>query len=279
MLLDGDKLRASVEQMLRHSNRCIIFSAFFSTPAAQWLVENRDNDKKSSLMIRGAPSDFLSNASSLSAVQVAIYHGISVRFSSALHAKIYAFDTDIFASSANLTGRGIALFENHNVEFGLKSKVEQEDLLLLNNLWDQGIPIDEQKIISFKEYLEKFSSAGTESKVPAYWPECLITENRDLYVSDFPVLITPTDKRWSNPLSLKTTKAYRWLYTSVSEKGWKSFGELSHDLHNAVYDDPAPYRQDVKTLLSNLLELVARFDDELVVERPRHRQIVRLADP
>ena len=56
-----------------------------------------------------------------------------------------------------------------------------------------------------------------------------------------------------------------WLTSGFSELCGESqdeFWELSSALHSALRDDPGPFRKTVKELLSNLLELVERLDDE-----------------
>lgn len=276
MLIDGKQLRLNIEKNLGSSKRCILYSAFYSEIAADWLVKHRALNAATKLMIRGLPSDFLDGASSLDALKKAVLNGIEVKLSSALHAKVYVFDDVLFASSANLTGRGIALFENHNIEFGLKSSIYENDLELVDNLWKQGVNIDMRLLEKMEIHLNTLKSSTTNQSTPIEWPIDLFDENRDLYVSDFPIDSIETDIRWRNKEALISTKAYDWIFTSVKEKGWKSFGELSKELHNSVYDDPVPYRKDIKLILANLLKLISELDDNLCVERPRHRQIVRL---
>lgn len=54
------------------------------------------------------------------------------------------------------------------------------------------------------------------------------------------------------------------------------FGEITANLHNALLNDPRPYRKDVKQLLANLLNWIAALDiNEIVVDRPAHSQRVR----
>ena len=77
--------------------------------------------------------------------------------------------------------------------------------------------------------------------------------------------------------AFRWSKAFLWLYKTVNEKETKEcyFGELSAKLHNALVNDPKPYRKEVKDLLSNLLGWIEYFDfDFIKVDRPNHSQRV-----
>jgi hypothetical protein len=277
MLIDGKQLKLKIEHQLKTSKRCILCSAFFSEIASKWLVEHRASGNETQLLVRGLPFDFLDGANSFTALEKAIKSGIKVKLSSALHAKVYVFDDVLFASSSNLTGKGIALLEHHNIEFGLKSRIEPDDIELIHNLWRQGVSVDLELLEKMQDHIENFTDEDQSNmSFSLVWPSEWFEEQRDLYISDFPIDPIDDDRRWSNLNSFIKTKAFAWIHASVQEKEWKSFGELSHELHNAVYDDPAPYRKEIKAILANLLALIAKFDTDLVVERPRHRQIVKL---
>ena len=277
MLIDGKQLKLKIEHQLKASKRCTLCSAFFSEIASKWLIEHRASECCTHLLVRGLPTDFLDGANSFKALKEVIERGIKVKFSSALHAKVYVFDDVLFASSSNLTGKGIALLENHNIEFGLKSRIEADDLELINNLWGQGVAVDSELLKKMEDHITNFTDEPQSNTcLDLVWPKEWFEEQRDLYISDFPIDLEDEDIRWSNLNSFVNTKAFAWIYSSVQEKEWKSFGELSHELHNSVYDDPAPYRREIKAILANLLTLIAKFDTALAVERPRHRQIVKL---
>ena len=55
------------------------------------------------------------------------------------------------------------------------------------------------------------------------------------------------------------------------------FGRLTALLHDALIDDPRPYRSSVKHLLSNLLAWISRLQDShIAVHRPRYTSVVTL---
>ena len=51
------------------------------------------------------------------------------------------------------------------------------------------------------------------------------------------------------------------------------FGQLTAELHDALVEDPKPYRKDVKTLLAWAQALQM---EEVVIDKPSHSQRVRL---
>ena len=73
------------------------------------------------------------------------------------------------------------------------------------------------------------------------------------------------------------SRFFRWLYgqvvASVSQQIF--FGDLCSRLHDALIEDPKPYRSDVKQLLSTLLRWIEYFPEcGLSVNRPRHSERV-----
>jgi hypothetical protein len=278
MLIGGEAYREQLEENLFSSRQFICYSAFFTETAAQWLLKKRNFSNEDRLLIRALPADFAAGACSFAAIRFVLKSGLSVRMSSALHAKIYAFDDCVFAGSANLTAKGLALTENYNQELGTRSELEEKDRALLDHLWSQGTLLDEAKINKMEEFLRNSIKISVPvSDLSVSWPSHIIHENRDLYCSDFPQDYPSDDIRWSSESSLKETLAYKWLRDIIRVEGDARFGFLSSELHDVIYDDPAPYRREIKTLLANLLEAIKYLDvSELEVFRPNHSQVVRL---
>jgi hypothetical protein len=278
MLIGGEAYRDLLEENLLSSRQFICYSAFFTEIAANWLLQKRKLSVSDRVLIRALPADFAAGACSFAAIRLVLKSGLHVKMSSALHAKIYAFDDCVFAGSANLTARGLALTENHNEELGIRSKLEEKDTVLLDHLWSQGTSLDEGTIGRMEEFLSASQETNDSiNNLSLSWPSHIANENRDLYCSDFPQDYPSDDNRWSSESSLKGSPAYKWLRNVIKIEGAVRFGFLSSELHNVIYDDPAPYRREIKNLLSNLLEVIKDLDaSELEVFRPNHSQVVRL---
>lgn len=277
MLLPSARYRQQIEDELGSSQRGYFYSAFFTVEGAKWLNGNRNLKIDDRLLVRALPADFIAGACSFDAIRFVVDSGLPVRMSSALHAKVYAFDRMVFAGSANLTAKGLALAEDSNLEIGIKADVSSDDIDLLDHLWTQAVVLDDETLARMEKHIQELigdNAASGQGKIS--WPEEVVIEDRDMYCSDFPQIFPSDDLRWSGFAPLKETIAYQWLLNQVETHGEPSFGLLSSLLHNDVYDDPAPYRREIKELLANLLEVVKEHDrDCLEVIRPRHRQVVR----
>nr|MBF4270368.1 hypothetical protein [Vibrio anguillarum] len=81
----------------------------------------------------------------------------------------------------------------------------------------------------------------------------------------------------------KKSKAYRWLIKQIIEN--KSdrdlgFGQVIRLLHDALTDDPAPYRKEVKDLQENFYSYLKLYaNDELEIYVPgRKSEVLRLRE-
>jgi len=278
MLLDSSEFRLHLESQLSKSSRCFFYSAFFTEPAAEWFITHRAFEKDDRLLIRARPADFLSGACAINAIDKVLRAGLTVKMSTALHAKIYAFDDHIYSGSANLTAKGLALINNHNDELGTSSIFHQRDLTLLNNLWGQAVQINDVILEKMKKFLyDKLTTNEVISSAQLIWPNDIENEKRDIYCSDFPQDYPSDDLRWKSERSLRQTLSYRWLTEALVDKREISFGNLTKKLHDEIYDDPTPYRREIKSLLSNLLSAVIDLDKtSLEVIQPNYRQVLRM---
>jgi len=73
------------------------------------------------------------------------------------------------------------------------------------------------------------------------------------------------------------SRPYLWLLEHLKQfEGEIYFGKLTELLHNDLFDDPKPYRRDVKQLLSNLLGWISSLNlSEIVIDQPNHSQRIR----
>lgn len=278
MLLTGSELRDRLETHLKTSFCCRIFSGFFTLPAARWIIDNRISGRECIIVTRGLVEDFTSGASSLDAIQAALNAGYNVGISTALHAKIYAFDETLYSGSSNLTAKGLALTENANDELSVEASITDRDKSLLDNIWSQSVKVDNAKLKKMKDYIaEANSGLAAKSIKTSAWPDDIFSERRDLYCSDFPQSFPATEREWSTSEKIMQSLGYRWLERFIIEHGPSHFGKLTAQLHIDLYDDPKPYRTDVKSLLSNLLQVIELTGDtKLTVSRPRYSQIVQI---
>ena len=155
MLLPGARYRQQLEDEVRSSQRGYFYSAFFTIDGAKWLSSNRKLVNDDRLVVRALPADFIAGACSFDAIRYVRQNGLSVRMSSALHAKVYAFDKTVFAGSANLTAKGLALAEDSNLELGVKADVSTNDIHLLDHLWTQAVVLDSETLARMEKYIQE----------------------------------------------------------------------------------------------------------------------------
>ncbi len=276
MLLPTAELRERLVAHFRLSERCWIYSAFFTMPGINLVLQSRDVIRNDRLLIRCNPSDVLAGACSIEALEIALSHGIHVRVSSALHVKLYLFDSVLFVGSANLTGSGLALVGYCNDELSTEGVPSDRDIQIADNLWSEGVVLGPRELQKMRDYIEQLSQHDSQ-QFPA-WPEDIFIEKRSLYCSDFPQGEAMDAHRWSTVGQFESSAAYRWIKETLKENGGTaSFGYLSSKLHDDVYDDPAPYRREIKDLLANLVELIQKFkNDEISITVPGHSQVLSL---
>lgn len=284
MLLNAIRTKYLIEKLCSNSERCWCFSAFATTHAVSWIINQHKHQSPGRLLVRGRPDDFLSGASTFEALSIALAGGWDVKISSAIHVKVYFFDDSLIAGSGNLTGKGMALVPNNNDELNLESEISPEDLKLAEHLWVQGVSVDASTLERMVHWIDEIKQQNDMlvDNVSSWPNDILPLEDRDLYCSDFPQKPYSANNdeyfKVSNFNDLESKLAYSWLRKVIEQNGGQAyFGYLTAVLHNSVYDDPVPYRREIKEFLSNLLSYVSVFDElYLIVSRPNHSQLVEL---
>ena len=276
MLLTASQLRDRLEAQLKTSFSCRIFSGFFTLPAALWTIQNRNPRYECKIVTRGLVEDFISGASSLDALQAVLDAGYEVGISTALHAKIYAFEESLYSGSSNLTAKGLALTNQANDELSVEAQITDQDKTLLSNIWTQSVKIDHIILKKMKEHIEPITTKREDERNWSLtWPEGIFSESRDLYCSDFPQSFPDASGKWSTSEEIMQSLSYKWLEELVALNGSLHFGKLTAQLHSDLFDNPKPYRTNVKSLLSNLLKAIElNGETMLMVSRPRHSQMV-----
>lgn len=70
-----------------------------------------------------------------------------------------------------------------------------------------------------------------------------------------------------------SSKAYNWQNSILTEP--ISFGKYSYLLHNAIIDDPKPYRQTVKSLVKNMYcWTISLARNKFKIEKFKHSEIL-----
>jgi hypothetical protein len=291
-LLDAVCTKNAIEELFDSKNEQIFLSAFFTDSAFEWLRELA-GESPLRIVVRARPNDLMLGATDLNAIRRAVECGWDIRFISVLHAKVYLMGRHVIVGSGNLTSNGMHLMGKGNLELNSIIDASQDSVSLVKSVYDEAMPFDDEVLNKMEVYLRSGCELLT---VDDWWPPEILPEiERALFCNDFPQNSCGNDKLeegvWSGidrflvdgdveraAQALQITRAYGWLLSSVKQEGGEArFGALTRLLHDALVDDPSPYRSTVKSLLSNLLTYIQETPrGKLWVERPRHSQIVKM---
>jgi hypothetical protein len=231
-----------------------------------------------------------------------------------LHAKLVLVNKqELLVSSANITGSGLKLVPGGNREIGVKLVASPEDVMIIDAMFDEATEITPYLYSEFRQNVERLKRLVTPS-IKENWPAELLQKlergPRHLWVAELFWCESPTalsagtvsdadrDLDVRHDLTLlcievelsksadKTTlqarflksRAWRWLVARLTEATDHElyFGHLSAALHDALLDDPKPYRQDVKRLVANLIRWAEEFGQASVtVDRPNYSLMLR----
>ena len=294
-ILSTDEARLQCEKMMKATPSGRIFSAFFTMPAARWILENSPKNLK--LVVRGRASDFVCGAADLDAINLIMSEGHSVFFNLNLHAKVYHFGSEILLGSSNLTTNGLNLMhQGGNIELNSVVPATPSNVTLLDRIVNSSYEVDAAVFQKLDTFLE--SIKDKEPTQETSWPDETFNEltETNLWISELPNFhfqdaVSEDYYVWGEISRLarsgnidaaknilKQTLAYKWLEPIVSKSGNRgiNFGKVSNLLHDAINDDPTPRRLEIKEYQENLYSFVEAIDDNIEVFRPNISQILRI---
>ena len=220
------------------------------------------------LLVRFLPSDISSGVTDKEIYEYSKNNGWSVYVDYTVHAKTYIFDkVKCIMGSANATNKGIGSVEDCNKEASAYFELDDGQYQKVMTLYNDAILLDDE----LYEYI--IAQAKNEPVIKkvrarrlhkeAY--ECLMTE-------DFP-------NADSDIIELHNCRAYIWLKTYLESKPDRSayFGELASVIHNIFIKEPKPYRCNIKSYLSDLIESIKRNKDNAIsVSKPNYSEKISL---
>ena len=297
-LLFSDEIKNQLEVQLRQTTNDIhIVSAYCKKSAIQFVekcIENPMQSKK--LMVRFAYDDIINGASDLEVYDFCRNNGWKLYMRLDLHAKTYIFDKmRCIIGSANLTSRGISIIDNANYEIALLTSVSDDEMFRIESLFENAVLITDEMYDLMKECIKK---RNDKVQASSDWSDKILSlfnpKIEVLFTYDFPncsslsclkkdsldfLALSPGWTTETVKEAFVKCNAYRWLKSVLEQKPNRGiyYGELSSLIHNAIINDPKPYRKDVKELQSNLLNWIIELDiQEIKIERPNHSQFIKL---
>lgn len=272
----------------------------------------RGYEVECNIVARWSANDLMAGASDVDACEATHAFGWRFHVLHDLHAKVMLIDdAHLVVGSANLTGAGMSLAPAANREFGIVATAAPEDIMAARGILADATEVTPAILSEVKDWLESHGGPARrpETRFPDALLDKFVGVPFHLYTAELPWVSAPTllgyltedadavaGDRWATHdrallglearyatqetarsalrEAVRRSRFWRWLVRSVrGQPGCEAWhGKVTAMLHDALLDDPRPYRRDVKDLVSNLYSLAAEIDGELVVDRPNWSQ-------
>ncbi|MCL2531539.1 MAG: phospholipase D-like domain-containing protein [Oscillospiraceae bacterium] len=298
-IIHHDRIKSLLEQeFLKIRDNLQIISAYCTRNALEFVdskIYNASVAKR--LMVRFSLDDILNGATDFSIYEYCRQHNWSLFVQLNIHAKTFIFDKKRWVvGSANLTSKGIGLFDDSNLEMAVLADVNEVELQKINTMFDRATQMTDELYELMKNQI---TTAKIDGKSNAKWNKEILglmnNEITTLFTQDFPkskslnnillddylLLRLPsgtTDKSTIKDAFVSTI-GFKWLVQvlAAAENNQLYFGAITAQLHNAIVNDPRPYRKEVKELLANLLAWIIELRVENIqIERPNYSQLITL---
>jgi hypothetical protein len=285
-----------------HSASLDICSAFIKYPAIDKLLSISPNNP-GRVLVRWQKYDLCVGSSDLSIFGALKARGWKLYMDTSFHGKIYSLPgVGNLMGSANATNSGFSMSGQGNREVCTILPESPNASAFIDNLFSYSTLVDDQLFDLLAAEVERAEEHPTGSDD---WGINIIEKLKpipttELLVCDFfksnPELVSHDDSLVLDDLGLigissiadvpteilkrkiLKVKSISWLM-GVLEKYPDGiyFGELTALLHNALMEDPTPYRSTIKILLANSLGwLGSHCSDIVLIDRPNHSQRIKL---
>lgn len=286
----------------------LLIAPFIKIDALRVLVEQKQSSGKLQVVIRLKPDDLLSGASDLSIYPYLRDQGVQLFYNHSIHLKLFVFESNCcLVTSGNITGRGLGLSANSNVEAGALVQLDVDDWNRIYDLLNASRVFDDQLYNRLAKYV---ADATPASSPPVFeWPE---GEGKRFTISSLPAtedVEVLSRAYFSDTLDSYSSEAVRRfahdlatfripaglsevaLQTELSanfrkspfvsefiallkSKGSLRFGAANDWIHRMCEDVPLPYRWELKTNTRILYNWLAHFIPEITWDRPNYAQVI-----
>ena len=254
------------------------------------------NLSKVKFLVRWGLNDLLSGASDLDCYKIIKENNWSLSVNSNLHAKLYSIPPiGIMCGSSNATTRGLNLTNNlSNNEASTIVEINEHNKNFINNLFSSSKEIDDalyQKLLdviqnskqdfqksnfSWPEEIKNILDIPINKDTKLFVSECFLSSGEKIIITkkdlgipeenDLSLLGISHDLMIANDLisyRFLETKIFRWLKYILKEHG----GELRNGavrslIHDALAEDPKPYRSEVSAITNNIFSWIKLLGSE-----------------
>lgn len=297
-VLLSNELFNSVKTELNNATFSVQIITAYCKESSFRILDNCINDKvlEKRLLVRFRLDDIINGSTDFEIIEYAQSVGWKVYIRFDLHAKTYIVDNKrCLIGSANVTNSGFNIGKKGNIEMGSLINIDSEDIDKIENLFSDAILVDD---IILKKMKTQLNSIKILDKNKDYNWDRSITKLfrpkiRTLFSYELPedgslkenMYLPFLDITYDGDVSkvkrvFRKSNVYLWLIKTLEDnEGYLYFGALSQKLHNVIVTDPKPYRKEVKTMLSNLLEFIEFSNmEEIIIDRPNYSQRIRLTE-
>lgn len=305
-MITTTQYRDTLFEALRHARENIhLASAYITAPGIEAILQRIEKKNASiKVLARWDAHDLASGASDIEVYEKLRMRGYPFYINQRLHGKFALIDDDhLFIGSANFTASGLQLGIRGNEECGTVFKPNTADIAMVRNIFDDATQVTPSLYEAIRQFIDSVEPDSPysavifpvsimeqfHSSIEGLWVrELLWTDDPLLAAIDDPDVVhdrlllnvtfesTPSVE-WMGS-RFQEMRCCRWLLAKLREhNGQLYFGEATALLHDALLEDPKPYRKDVKILLRNLLTWAKiTLPQMILVDAPQHSQRIRL---
>jgi hypothetical protein len=304
-LLDGHAVHQWMSQAIAAAYEATICSAYIRSEALSDVLLRARVNVTGRVLVRWRKGDLLAGASDLSVFDVCRDRGLRLFMRLDFHGKVYCLPPyGIVVGSSNVTLAGLGLRTGSNTEASTLVQSSADNLAAVEQFFEGSTEVNKEIVAAMARTV---ADANKGDSSDTGWPASVMemlrpeTEVRRLLVSqclwsdprevgshvpsaqlahDLSLLgVVAGDTPQAIQSALERTAIFQWLVSTLRQQvGCEMyFGRLSASLHDALLDDPAPSRRDVKALAQALLLWVKAFaSDDFSVDQPNFSQRITL---
>ncbi|MFH1824600.1 MAG: phospholipase D-like domain-containing protein [Candidatus Firestonebacteria bacterium] len=284
----------------------IIICPFIKIAALKKIIENVPLKVKIIIIVRWKIFDIVSGVSDLEIYNYLKKRNYNLYVNNDIHLKVLVKDKrEILLGSANITNSGLGLIKDSNIEAISMDHLTFEDLSNVIKILKTSIKVTDETFKKICENVDNFNDIKDQlimnsNKINACDKNIFVKKSENILVTDFPFSNSPDEflknvlkKRFNLPevehdmalfgLDEKEPKsnlrnklkrhfifsdAFLWQSSIIENE--TLFGKYSHILHNALMDDPKPYRKRVKELVLNMFNWTQEFSSDYIINKYKH---------
>jgi hypothetical protein len=281
---------------------------FVKLDALQVLIEKNRSETNFSLIVRLKPEDLLSGATDLSIYPFLRDRGVPVFYNHSIHLKLFVFESNrCLVTSGNVTGRGLGLALEGNVEAGAFVHLDLEDWNRIYSLINESRAIDdtlydrlskfvadaptvpslpifnwpEEPLKNFTisslpatEHVEALSRAYFSANLERYSTEDLRRIAHDLAIFNLPSGLSEVEFEQQLKANFCSSPFVSEFIFFLKSHGSLRFGAVNDWIHRWCDDVPLPYRWELKENTRILYNWLAHFVPEITWDRPNYAQVI-----